>query len=178
MNSPYIGQVFMFAWDFAAKNYALAQGQLMAINQNQALFSVLGTTYGGNGQTNFALPDLRGRTFIGWGQGPGLSSNNLGEQIGTEKVTLLQNNLPSHSHTANVNNTAATVGVAASNTVLSQGPIVAASQVTTYSGAGANASLNPGALANTGSNQSLSILQPYLAINYSVCLFGLFPSRN
>jgi microcystin-dependent protein len=177
MNSPYIGQVFMFAWGFAAKNYQLASGQLLAIQSNQALFAILGTTYGGNGIQTFALPDLRGRTYIGWGTGPGLSANVLGEQIGLEKVTLLQNNLPLHNHTANVNNTAATVGVP-TGAVLSQGPIVSSSQVTTYSTAAANGSLNAGALANTGSSQPVSVLQPYLAINFSVCLFGLFPSRN
>ena|ERR1700722_10435059 len=178
MNSPYIGQIFMFGWNFAAKNYQLAQGQILAINQNQALFSILGTTYGGNGQTTFALPDLRGRTYIGWGDGLGLTGNTLGEQIGVEKVTLLQSNLPAHNHTANVNNTAATIGVPASNAVLSQGPIVPGSQVTTYSTAAPDSTLNVGALANNGGNQPLSVLQPYLAINFSVCVIGLFPSRN
>jgi len=176
MNSPYIGQIFMFSWDFAAKNYALAQGQLLPINQNQALFSILGTTYGGNGQTTFALPDLRGRTYIGWGQGPGLSNYVLGEQLGAQQINLLYNNMAQHNHPVNVNNGAATSGIPTNN-YLSQGP-ASGTQVNTYASGTANAQMNPGELSNNGGNQPLSVLQPYLTINFSVCLYGLFPSRN
>jgi microcystin-dependent protein len=178
MDSPYLGQVFMFAWDFAAKNYQLAAGQLLGINQNQALFSILGTTYGGDGRTTFALPDLRGRSYLGTGQGPGLSDYTIGEQVGTQSVTLLQPNLPIHNHSFNVNNGVATVGTP-TGAVLSQGPVpLGGTTVATYTTAAFNATLNPGALAATGNNQPDPLLQPYLCINFSVCVSGLFPSRN
>lgn len=177
MNSPYIGQVFMYGFDWAPKNYALCANQLMSIQQNQALFSILGTTYGGNGVQTFALPDLRGRTYVGWGQSPGLSDYVLGELTGTQAVTLLQSNLPAHNHTMSVNNAAATVGDP-TGAVLSQGPVVSGATVASYSTAAQNATLSPTAIANSGGNQAVSILQPYLAINFSVCLYGLFPSRN
>src|SRR5947208_9525764 len=98
-DTPFLGGIFMFAGNFAPRGYALCQGQLMSIAQNTALFSILGTTYGGNGQTTFALPDLRGRAPVGQGQGPGLSNISLGEVAGSETVTLLSTNMPSHNHT-------------------------------------------------------------------------------
>jgi len=177
MDSPYLGQIFMFSWDFAAKNYALAQGQLMAINQNQALFSILGTYYGGNGIQTFGLPDLRGRTYIGTGQGPGLSDYVIGERVGNEQVTLLYNNMAQHSHPVNVNNGAATSGVPTNN-YLSMGPSVGGTQSNTYGSGTANAQMNVGEINNNGSNLPVSVLQPYLAINFSIALYGIFPSRN
>ena len=177
MNSPYIGQVFMYGYDWAPKNYALCANQLLSIQQNQALFSILGTTYGGNGIQNFALPDLRGRTYVGCGQGPGLSDYVLGEMTGTQSVTLLQSNLPQHNHLMSVNNAAATVSDP-TGAVLSQGPIVGGATVATYSTSGPNATMNPGTIATAGGNQPVSVLQPYLAVNFSICLYGLFPSRN
>ena len=167
----------MYGYDWAPKNYALCANQLLPIAQNQALFSILGTTYGGDGRTTFALPDLRGRTYVGWGQGPGLSNYDLGELTGTQSVTLLQSNLPAHNHLMNVNTGVATVGDS-TNAVLSQGAIVGGVTVATYSTSGANAQMNVGTLATAGGSQPVSILQPYLAINFSVCLYGLFPSRN
>jgi microcystin-dependent protein len=177
MNSPYVGQIFMFSWDFAARNYALAQGQLMAINSNQALFSILGTYYGGNGMQTFALPDLRGRTYIGTGQGPGLSNYVIGEQVGAQQVTLLMNNMAQHNHPVNVNNGAATSGVPTNN-YLSMGPVVSGTQSNTYSSSAANAQMNVSEIANNGSSLPVSIMQPYLTINFSIALFGIFPSRN
>lgn len=177
MNSPYIGQIFMYGYDWAPKNYALCANAQLSIQQNAALFSILGTTYGGNGTSTFALPDLRGRTYVGWGQGPGLSDYVLGELTGTQAVTLLQSNLPQHNHLMNVNNAAATVGDPTS-AVLSQGPVVSAATVATFSTSGPNAVMNAGAIATAGGNQPVSVLQPYLAINFSICLYGLFPTRN
>jgi len=167
----------MYGYDWATKNYALCYNQQLAIQTNQALFSILGTTYGGNGVQTFALPDLRGRTYVGWGQGPGLSDYVLGEMTGTETVTLLQSNLPQHNHLMNVNTGVATGGDP-TGAILSQGPVVGGATVATYSTSGANAVMNPGAVATAGGNQPVSILQPYLAINFSICLYGLFPSRN
>jgi microcystin-dependent protein len=167
----------MYGYDWAPKNYALCANAQLSIAQNTALFSILGTTYGGNGVSTFALPDLRGRTYVGWGQGPGLSNYDLGELTGTQSVTLLQSNLPAHNHLMNVNTGVATSGVP-TGAVLSQGPVVGGVTVNTYSTSGANAVMNAGELANAGGNQPVSILQPYLAINFSICLYGLFPSRN
>lgn len=99
----YIAQIILFAGTFAPRGWAFCQGQILSISQNTALFSLLGTTYGGNGQTTFALPDLRGRAPIGTGQGPGLSSISLGQMAGTENVTLLITQLPAHTHTVTVN---------------------------------------------------------------------------
>lgn len=177
MDSPYIGQVFMYGFDWAPKNYALCANQQLSIAQNQALFSILGTTYGGNGVQTFALPDLRGRTYVNWGQGNGLSNYDLGEMTGAQAVTLLQSNLPAHNHLMSVNNAAATVGDP-TGAALSQGPIVGGVTVATYSGSGANAIMNATAISNAGGSQPVSVLQPYLALNFSICLYGLFPSRN
>jgi microcystin-dependent protein len=177
MYQPYVGQIFMFGWDFAAKNYALAQGQLMAINQNQALFSILGTYYGGNGIQSFALPDLRGRTFLGTGQGPGLTDYVIGEQVGNQQVSLLYNNMAQHNHPVNVNNGAATSGVPTGN-YLSMGPVSGGTQSNTYGSGTATAQMNAGEIANNGSNLPVSVIQPYLAINFSIALYGTFPSRN
>src|SRR5882724_2839705 len=98
MSQPFLGAIGIFPWDWAPRGWSLCQGQLLSIQQNQALFSLLGTTFGGNGTTTFALPDLRGRAPIHWGQGPGLSNVDLGEQHGVESVTLTVANLPSHNH--------------------------------------------------------------------------------
>jgi microcystin-dependent protein len=179
MNQPYLGQIVMYGFDWAVKNYALCQAQQMAIAQNQALFSILGTTYGGNGTTTFALPDLRGRSFVNWGPGagPGLSSYNLGEQVGTQSVTLLQNNMAQHNHTFNVNNGAATSGVPGTGVVLSQGPIVNGT-TPMYSTLAPTGLMNTTELGTVGSNLPISKIQPYLCLNYSIALAGIFPSRN
>src|SRR4051794_10683767 len=107
MSEPFIGEVIMFAGNFAPRGWALCQGQLLSIAQNTALFSILGTTYGGNGQTTFALPDLRGRVPLGQGQGPGLSSYVLGEVAGNENVTLISTQMPQHNHLLNCNSDSA-----------------------------------------------------------------------
>jgi microcystin-dependent protein len=177
MNQPYIGQIVIYGFDWAVKGYALCQAQILGISQNAALFSILGTTYGGNGVSTFALPDLRGRSFVNWDQGPGLSSYALGEQVGTEKVTLLQNNMAQHNHTFNVNNGAATGGVPGTGVVLSQGPVVSGT-TPMYSTAATTGLMNSTELGTAGNNQPLSIIQPYLCLNYSIALTGIFPSRN
>src|SRR5215467_354877 len=107
-DTPFLGGIFMFAGNFAPRGYALCQGQILSIAQNTALFSILGTTYGGNGQTTFALPDLRGRRPVHQGQGPGLSAYTLGEMSGVENRTLLVSNIPAHNHLVNCSNTTAT----------------------------------------------------------------------
>jgi len=167
----------MFGYDWAPKTYALCQGQQLSIQQNAALFSLLGTFYGGNGVTTFALPDLRGRTCISQFQGPGLPDYTIGEQTGTENVTLLTTNLPQHNHLMSVSNAASTVSDP-TNGFLSQGPIVDSATVATYTTTAPNGFMNAQSLATAGANLPVSILQPYLAINFSIALAGIFPSRN
>jgi microcystin-dependent protein len=163
----YIGEIRLFAGNFAPKNWAFCQGQLVPIAQNTALFSILGTTYGGNGQSTFALPDLRGRVPIGQFQGGGLSNRTIGEANGTEKITTDQ--LPSHSHTLQATTTA-TSGNAAGNLL----------------GAGENSYApafdTPTAMATTavggGNSSPTERMLPYTGLSYIICLFGIFPPRS
>ena len=171
MSEPFIGEIKMVGFGFAPRGYALCNGQLLSIAQNTALFSLLGTTYGGNGQTNFALPDLRSRVPIHQGQGPGLSSYNLGQVSGTETVTLNSQQLPPHNHTVN-----------ASATATSKSP---ANNFPSVTGAGSSyaatpdgTTMNPGMTTGGGGGQPHSNLQPSLCINFVIALQGIFPSRN
>lgn len=174
----YLAQIIMFAGNFAPQAWAFCAGQILAISQNTALFSLLGTTYGGNGQTTFALPDFRGRVPIGTGQGPGLSNFTLGEQAGTPTTTLLITNMPAHNHTATTS-----VGVTSANTT-SEEPAgnILASQADNFYGAPASANGSLGGVTTTiglsGGNQPFNIMQPYLAMNFIICLEGIYPSRN
>lgn len=177
MQSPYLGQIFMFGFSFPPKGYANCSGQLLSIQQNTALFSILGTFYGGNGVNNFGLPDLRGRTYLGQGQGLGLSDYTIGQIAGTENKTLLAGNLPSHTHAMNVSNAAATSGTPSTTTALSQGP-VSGTTLPMYSTVAPNATMAAGEIGNAGSNLPVSILQPYLCVNFSIALIGIFPTRN
>ena len=166
----------MVGFNFAPVGYALCNGQLLPISQNTALFSLLGTTYGGNGTTTFALPDLRGRVAVHSGQGPGLSPYVLGQQSGTESVTLITSQLPAHNHTLQVNDN--TTGIAATgaggflNSKTESGESVAAS------GLSAPATLSGSAITPSGGNQPHNNIQPYLCINFVIALQGIFPSRN
>lgn len=173
----YIAQIIMFAGDFAPRFWAFCQGQILPIAQNQALFSLLGTTYGGNGTTTFALPDFRGRSPIGVGQGPGLSDVTLGEVAGQQQITLLPANLPAHTHTG-------TLSVAATSSTATTdepGGAIPAGGLALYA-PGATATGAMGAVTatvgNTGGNQPMNIRQPYIVTNFVICLSGLFPSRN
>jgi len=181
----------MFAGNFAPRNWAFCAGQLMSISQNTALFSILGTTYGGNGQTTFALPDLRGRVPVGTGQGPGLTNITLGEVSGTETVTLLTTQMPAHTHTA----TATVTGTVAPGAVEDNGllddpagarPAISPSGAKIYSSATPDAAMGTSPINATatvtigisGNSQPVPIRNPYLGMNYIICLFGIFPSRN
>jgi microcystin-dependent protein len=175
--TPYIAQVILLGFDFQPKGWALCQGQLLPINQNQALFSILGTTYGGNGVQTFALPDLRGRIPINPGQSPGLSNYDLGQRGGTQNTTLLANNLPLHNHLMQVNTGAGNAGAPNAN-LLAQGPVISGGVNTNVFTTSANTTMSATAIAPAGGNQPISILQPYLALNYSIALQGIFPSRN
>lgn len=181
---PFIGEIKMLGFYFAPKSYSLCQGQILSISQNTALFALLGTTYGGNGQTTFALPDLRGRMAIGQGNGPGLPSHTIGEAAGNTTVTLLSSNLPSHIHTVNAVTVKLPASTANADEQAPSGnyPAVAATNVYTGNGPTANTFTGGtqvgGTTDPTGSNYPVSIVNPYLVINYSIALYGIFPSRN
>ena len=170
----YIGAIQIFAGDFAPKGWALCQGQLLQISQNQALFAILGTTYGGDGRTTFALPDLRGRMPIGTGAGPGLTPRGLGEKSGQETVTLTPEQIPSHTHTYNAlsgnreipNPTGNFLGVA-------PGPFYAELHA-----GDTLLPMNPSTISPAGGSQPHSNMPPYLGLNFIICLQGIFPSRS
>jgi len=173
---PFIGEVRMFAGNFAPRGWALCDGQLLPIAQNTALFSILGTTYGGDGRTNFALPDLRGRVPVHAGQGPGLSNKPLGSRGGSETVTLTINQMPVHHHLAQLN---ADSTVAVSDRPAEGLPARNAAATPQY-GTVANTNLNNAAITinNAGGSQAHPNMQPYITINYIIALQGIFPSRN
>ena len=178
---PMIGEVRLFGGNFAPRGWAFCEGQLLAISQNQALFSILGTTYGGDGRTTFGLPDLRGRTPIGPGNGPGLSDYRLGQKGGQETVQLNSNQMPSHTHGAQAS---FTVGVNAetSNSAEGAGAVLGEAGANIYNGnaadgalGGVNASVTVG---GAGGGQAHENRSPYLACYYIIALQGVFPSRN
>ncbi|MGD0830539.1 MAG: tail fiber protein [Terracidiphilus sp.] len=166
MSTPYIGQLLLAAFNFAPKNYALCNGQTMAINQNQALFSLIGTTYGGNGIQTFALPNLQGRTSVGVG-----NSISYGEVAGTESHTLISSEVPLHTHplmagptaTQSKPPTGATLGGAGANLYVTAGSLTA---------------MNNASLAPYGGSQPHENRQPFLVMNWCIALYGIFPSRN
>ncbi len=176
-----LGEIRMFAGNFTPRSWLYCRGQLMSIAENSALFSIVGTIYGGDGQVTFGLPDFRSRLPVGTGQGPGLSDYQLGEMAGSENVTLLLSNLPSHNHqvTGTVTVKASSDGTTESDpTGKNLGPS------NTYT---STADLVDMAAGNTdvrlstgmaGSNSPFSHIQPYLAMNYIICTEGIFPSRN
>jgi microcystin-dependent protein len=170
MSEPFLGEIRIFPYNFAPRSWAFCSGQILAIAQNTALFSLLGTTYGGNGTTTFALPDLRGRVAVSSGQGPGLSNYDLGQVGGTESVTLTQNQMPGHSHLASVNN-----GAATSTRPNNQVP---AQSTPAYAAAGDGSTFNPAFIQNTGGGQPHGNVQPFLTLNFCIALEGIFPSRN
>ncbi len=176
-----IGEIRMFAGNFAPRTWAFCQGQLLPIAQNSALFSILGTTYGGDGRTTFALPDFRSRVAVGTGTGPGLSSYDLGEQAGSETNTLLQTNLPPHTHSLNVNNTNANIATPVSGSSIAVTGTQDARSFTpalSFNSTTPNVPLNPLSVGATGGNLPVNNVQPYLGINYIICLYGIFPARS
>jgi microcystin-dependent protein len=173
---PFIGEIRMFAGNFAPRGWALCDGQILPISGNESLFSLLGTTYGGDGRTTFALPDLRGRTPIHAGQGPGLTNRRLGEKGGVENVLLTINQLPSHTHTAQLN---ADSTVATSDKPQGTLPARNAGSTPQY-GNTPNTALSAKSIAinEVGGNQDHPNMQPYITINYIIALQGIYPSRN
>ena len=180
MSEPFLGQITMFGGNFAPRGWAFCNGQLLAISSNTALFSLLGTTYGGDGRTTFGLPDLRGRVPMHSGNsaGPGLTFRTLGTRLGTERETLTISQMPSHNHVATVHcfNGPGNSNVAQNN-VWSKDLGV---QSATYNTNAPNAQMKSGAatVGNTGGGQAQNNMQPSLAINFIIALIGIFPSRN
>lgn len=166
MSEPFIGEVKLISWNFPPKGWAFCNGQQLPINQNQALFSILGTTYGGNGQTTFALPDLRGRTSIH--QGAGFT---VGQNGGEEAHTLIINELPTHTHFVNASNTQGDKN-------LVQGNILAQEAGKPYGAFASTTTLAPTTISNTGGGQAHENRQPFLVVNFIIALQGIFPSRN
>lgn len=176
MSEPFIAEIKLFAGNFAPRGYAFCDGQLLQISQNTALFSLVGTTYGGDGRTTFGLPDLRGRVPMHPGSGPGLTTRRLGEKGGAEGVTLTTTQIPSHNHQLGVRNAAGD-----SPGPLDSAPAVDRSGVAApYSSAGPDAASNAhaGVIRNTGGGQSHTNLQPFLCLYFIIALVGLFPSRT
>ena len=174
MATPFLGEIRMVGFTFPPKGWALCNGQILSISQNAALFSLLGTTYGGNGTSTFALPDLRSRVPIHAGQGIGLSPYVQGEQTGTESVVLTFSQMPSHNHTVN--------GVASGGNQASPAggsPAIESTGTSLdYSNATPSSPMNAAMLSPAGSNQPHNNIQPVLCVNFVIALQGIFPSRN
>lgn len=182
MSDYFIGQIMMAGFNFAPRYWALCNGQLLPINQNQALFSLLGTQYGGNGTTNFALPDLRSRTPTGYASSvdPGWQPPpvQIGQPGGVEQVTLLSANLPAHNHAVNASTTSGNSRIP-SNRVFATSSNSAGNAIPTYAtSSGPLVPLNPATVAPAGGNQPHPNLQPYSVVNFCIALQGTFPSRN
>lgn len=173
MSEPYLGEIRMAGFNFAPRGWALCNGQLVSIAQNSALFALLGTTYGGDGQTTFALPDLRGRVPIHWGTGPGLTNRVQGEVSGTETCTLIANQMPAHNHLINAQSAAGTT-TSPSGAYLAGQPRGGAMMYASTP----DSNLSASALSVAGGNQPHNNMQPYLAVTFIIALNGIFPSRN
>ncbi|MCK7594970.1 phage tail protein [Pseudomarimonas salicorniae] len=172
MSEPYVGEIRMFAGNFAPAGWAFCDGQLLSISQNDALFSLLGTIYGGDGETTFGLPDLRGRLPIHAGSGPGLTPRTLGQGAGTESETLIANQLPPHTHVLQ-----ASSGLA--NSPGPQGNVLATSTgLDLFIDEAPSVSLHATGMDATGGSQSHSNLMPYLCVHFIIALVGIYPSSS
>jgi len=165
MAEPFLSEIRLFSFNYAPQGWAHCNGQFLPINQNQALFSLLGTTYGGNGQTTFALPDLRGRYAMHEGNG-----HILGERAGAESHTLTQNEMPTHLHFMQAKNGDGAVAIAGGNLL--------ANFNNGYRGASNLTPLLAGTISNVGGSQPHTNMSPYLVINFCIALIGIFPSQN
>jgi microcystin-dependent protein len=173
MGEPYVGEIRMFGGNFPPQGWAFCQGQSMAISENDVLFTLIGTTYGGDGQQTFNLPDLQGRLPMHMGQGPGISQNYLiGEKAGVESVTLTTQQIPIHSHAVVASTNPATSTLASNNVTAST------NQLKIYTEGAASKQFAPSAITSVGGSQPHDNLQPYLCISFIISLFGVFPSQS
>jgi microcystin-dependent protein len=165
MSEPFLGEIKIVSFNFAPKGWSFANGQLLPINQNQALFSLLGTTYGGDGRVNFGLPNMQGRTPIHMGAG-----HTLGEIGGEQAHTLNISEIPTHTHTYNASSAGANVAP--------PGGAILAQAANTYTGAANLTAMLPASIANVGGSQPHLNMQPFLVLNFCIALQGIFPSQN
>jgi microcystin-dependent protein len=170
-SQPYLGEIVAVGFNFPPQGWAPCSGQLLAISQNEALFSLLGTTYGGDGQVTFALPDLRGRSAVSFGQGPGLSPYYLGQPGGEEQVTLLLIQMPSHTHSVSATSSLGSVASPTGNAWAAQGRAAVFS-------ASANTTMSATSTTLAGGSQAHENRSPFLTLNYIIALEGIYPSRN
>lgn len=170
---PFIGLVCMFGGNFAPRGWALCNGQLLAISSHSALFSILGTTYGGDGVSTFGLPEMRGRVPIHEGTGPGLTPRQLGQKSGHETETLTTNQMPSHTHGLFAFNGPATSSAPQNNYIADAG-----FGDNDFAPDTANVQMGTASIGHTGANQPINIMQPFLALNFIIALEGLYPSRS
>lgn len=177
MNPSYVGAIWMFGGSFAPLNFHFCDGSLMSISENDVLYTLLGTSYGGDGVQTFGLPDLRGRVVMSMGQGPGLSNYVQGQISGTENITLTTSNMAAHTHLMNVNTSNGTSLVPTSSMYLAQAAAGATAEKI-YSDVAANTTLNPATVGNAGGSVPVNILQPLLAVSYVIALYGIYPSQN
>jgi microcystin-dependent protein len=175
MADPFVAEIRIFPFNFAPRGWAWCDGQLLPLSQNTALFSLLGTTYGGNGKSNFALPNLQGATVMQPGQGPGLSLHDLGEVGGSETVSLLESEIPSHRHALSSMNESATTNVATAN--FAARPFGRGNNLYTPASSPAVA-MNANMLAPTGGDQPHNNMMPYLTLYFCIALQGVFPPRT
>lgn len=175
MSEPFIAEIRIFAGNFAPRGWALCNGQLLPIAQNTALFSLIGTTYGGDGRTTTALPDLKGRAPMQPGRGPGLTVRQLGQEGGVETVTLTEAQMPNHTHAMMAAGNQALVKTPASTTALARTRFGQAFQQDSATNL---VDLSPAAIAQTGGSQAHTNVQPFLTLNFIIALVGLYPSRS
>lgn len=173
MSAPFMGEVRVFAGTFAPRDWAYCNGQSLAISQNDALYALLGTTYGGDGVNSFNLPEARGRVPVGQGTGPGLTARVLGQSFGTETVTLVSTQLPAHSHAVSVSDTDANLSTPTGQ-LIGKGHHYQSPSITT----GRTAQMLPNAVGQIGGGQPHENMMPFLAMSFILCLQGIFPSRN
>jgi len=177
MSNPFVAEVRIFTGNFAPKGWALCDGQLLPISQNTALFSLLGTTYGGDGKSNFALPNLQCCAPMQAGQGPGLSLRDLGETGGEQTVTLLQTEMPAHSHTAQATTDLTTPNASPANNIWASGQ-KGFGNVYTPSVSGQNVQMNPLGTSIAGGNLPHNNMPPFLGLTFIIALQGVFPARS
>jgi microcystin-dependent protein len=173
MADPFVAEIRIFPFNFSPRGWAVCDGQLLPLSQNTALFSLLGTLYGGNGKSNFALPDLQGRVPMHWGQGPGLSHYDVGQSGGSASVSLLESEIPSHSHVLSAANETATTNVPSAQLIAR--PLGRGNNL--Y-GTGASALMNAATVAPTGGDAPHNNLMPYLTCRFNIALQGVFPPRT
>jgi microcystin-dependent protein len=180
MSSPFLAEITMFAFNFPPKGWAFCDGQLLSISQNTALFSLLGTNYGGDGKSTFGLPDIQGQAVLGQGQSPGTSQYFVGESTGTDTVTLLTTEMPSHNHSFTATSTAGTT-LSSSGNQLAQA--FAGGKQASYTGNylnanAANVTMSPLCTNIAGGSQPHNNMQPYLTLNFCIAMQGVFPPRS